>query len=243
MAAEQDVRNRAIVAEGSRLVELASGAGLTLRLFGGAAVMLHCPKLLAHGGGRAIADLDVIVAPKQGPLLGKLLCADTYEPDAKFNSTYAGTWMRFDGPLGRLDIILGSFEMSHRIDLHERFLLDIPTLPVTDLLVTKLQIVKLLPKDEADALVILREHETSRGEGDVVNVEHMQDLIKGDWGLWRTVSGNLDRLTALTDEVDILRRIQEIRSSLDSAPKNTRFRLRARVGDLIPWYMNPEAER
>jgi hypothetical protein len=243
MTGDVRVSNRALVAEGTRLVELASGAGLTLRLLGGAAVLLHCPKLLATGGERAIGDLDVIVAPKQGRLLSKLLGANAYEPDAKYNRTYVGSRMRFYGPLGRLDVILGRFEMCHRIGLQERFLLDAPTLPVTDLLVTRLQIVKLLPKDEADALDILREHETTRGEGDKVNVERMENLIKGDWRLWRTISGTLDRLTGLTGEITVLRRIQDIRSALESAPKDTRFRLRARIGDLIPWYMNPDALR
>ena len=218
-------------------MELASRAGLTLRLLGRVGVLVHCPASLAMGGERPIENLDLAVAPKQRRRLAELLRSDAYAADKKFNSRYIGSRMLFYGPLGQLHIIVGAFEMNHAIELRDRLHLDTPTLPVTDLLLAKLQILRLETPDAADALLLLREHEVAREEGDVINIGYIETLVRADWGLWRTISGNFDRLIALTSDVDAIDRIQCIRSALDNIPKSTRFKLRARLGELLPWYI------
>ena len=34
--------------------------------------------------------------------------------------------------------------------------------------------------------------------------------------------------------------VETLRAALDAAPKSARWRLRARVGDRVPWYNEPE---
>jgi hypothetical protein len=235
-------RNLDLLEEGRRLVEGAASNGVTLRLIGGVAVMSHCADVLARGGSRAIADVDAVVAPGQGRALSRFLESAGYEPERRFNALHGHHRMLFHGPLGPLDILVGVFQMCHRIDLSSRLPLDVPTVPVTDLLLTKLQVVELNEKDARDALDLLAEHDVTRTEGDAVNLDYMDSLVTGDWGLWRTVTGTLDRLRELAGP-EVTARIDEVRGSLEETPKTLRWKLRARVGDRVRWYVLPDEVR
>ena len=232
-------RNLALLEEGRRLAEEAGQQGITLRLIGGVAVMAHCPAVLSAGGSRPIADIDAVTGPRQGRLLSRFLEDRGYEPERRFNALHGARRLLFHGPLGRLDALVGVFEMCHRIDLSGRLDLDDPTVTVTDLLLTKLQVVELNEKDARDALAILAEHDLARGEGDAVNLAYLEGLVAGDWGLWRTVTGTLDRLRDLA-EAGARERIDAVRRSLDEVPKTRRWRLRARLGDRVRWYVLPD---
>jgi hypothetical protein len=232
-------RNLDLLEEGRRLVEGARAEGITLRLIGGVAVMAHCPGVLAAGGSRPIADVDAVVEPRQGRALSGYLRSAGYEPEPRFNALHGHKRMLFHGPHGPLDVLVGVFEMCHRIDLSDRLHLDDPTVTVTDLLLTKLQVVELNEKDARDALDLLAEHDLARAEGDAVNLDYLDSLVGGDWGLWRTITGTLERLRELA-EPDTRDRIDEVRRSLIEVPKTRRWKLRARVGERVRWYVLPD---
>jgi hypothetical protein len=232
-------RNLDLLEEGRRLVEGARAEGITLRLIGGVAVMAHCPGVLAAGGSRPIADVDAVVGPRQGRALSGYLLSAGYEPEPRFNALHGHQRMLFHGPHGPLDVLVGVFEMCHRIDLSDRLHLDDPTVTVTDLLLTKLQVVELNEKDARDALDLLAEHDLARAEGDAVNLDYLDSLVGGDWGLWRTITGTLERLRELA-EPEPRARIDEVRRSLIEVPKTRRWKLRARVGERVRWYVLPD---
>ena len=58
--------------------------------------------------------------------------------------------------------------------------------------------------------------------------------------MWRTMTGTLRRLPELTPDPDVRHRVDEIAESLEAAPKNWRFRARAKVGERVPWYVLPD---
>jgi hypothetical protein len=232
-------RNLDLLAEGRRLVDAADAEGITLRLIGGVAVLAHCPSLLATGGSRPIADLDAVVGPRQGRALSRFIQSGGYEPEPRFNALHGHQRMLFHGPLGQLDVLVGIFEMSHRFDLSQRLALDRPTVTVTDLLLTKLQVVELNEKDARDALDILADHEVAREEGHAVNLGYLDSLVAADWGLWRTVTGTLGRLTELA-RPDVRIKLEAISRSLNDVPKTRRWKLRARVGERVRWYVLPD---
>jgi hypothetical protein len=117
--------------------------------------------------------------------------------------------------------------------------LDDPTVTVSDLLLTKLQVVELNEKDAHDALDLLESHDVARTEGDVVNLDYIDSLVAGDWGLWRTVTGTLERLGGLAVP-DTAARISKIHQSLIDVSKTRRWKLRARVGERVRWYVLPD---
>jgi putative nucleotidyltransferase-like protein len=220
--------------EGVALVEAAAADDLMLRLLGGAAIMLHS----GVNSYRQLGDLDAVVRQEDARAIGATLRGRGYEPESRFNALHGDRRQIFHGPKGKLDVFVEVFEMCHRIALGRRLLLDSPTLTVSDLLLTKLQVVELNAKDAEDAAVLLRAHEFGHGEGDRVNLDYVTALAADDWGLWRTLTGTLERLEQL--QPDVAPKVRGLRHELDEAPKTRRFRLRARVGERKRWYELPD---
>jgi hypothetical protein len=228
----------ALYEESIALTDATAAAGVDLSLLGGAAIFLHCPEAIGAGPYRELADVDGITTKSSTRDLTAVLEARGYEPDSRFNAMHGDRRMIFKGPRGKLDIFVDVFEMCHTIDLRDRVGIEPRTLPVADLLATKLQIVELNEKDARDAAALLREHELGTGPGDHVDVDYLSGLVASDWGLWRTLDGTLASLAEL--EPDVAAPAAELRAAFEAAPKSRSWKLRARVGERKRWYELPE---
>lgn len=226
--------SEALVSEGVALVDHAQREGATVRLLGGAAVVLHASGVPY----REIGDLDAVTGRRDVKRVTQVLQDRGYEPEARFNALHGDRRLIFHGPAGKLDIFVERFEMCHRIELGDRLGLDSPTITVSDLLLTKLQVVELNEKDARDLAELLRHHELRAGEGDHFDSEYLAKLVGDDWGLWRTLVGTLARLPTLAPEVG--EQAARVRRVLDDAPKGRRFRVRAKLGDRKRWYELPD---
>jgi hypothetical protein len=111
-------------------------------------------------------------------------------------------------------------------------------LSVTDLLLTKLQVVEMNDKDVVDLTLLLESHEIASGEGDHVNSEYFGGLLGDDWGLWKTVSISLTRLRTAVPALS--EKLAELESLAESAPRSLRFKMRGLVGERTRWYEEPE---
>lgn len=241
-------RNLGLISEGRRLVDLAAGHGIVARLLGGAAILIHCPDALALGGYREIGDVDLVVASGGERRLADLLVTEQYQPESRFNALHGHSRMLFYGPLSQLDILVGSFSMCHTIKLDKRLGLDDPTLTVTDLLLTKLQIVELNSKDALDLAALIREHPViARSDAtqaaDSIDLAYLGGLVSDDWGLWRTVTGTVQRLREENYGQPVTEKLDAIDDHLRRVPKTTRHKLRARVGDRVMWFKEPDEVR
>jgi hypothetical protein len=194
------------------------------------------------------------------------LSNEGYTPDKRHNALFGGKQAYFvDVPRSRpVDVLVDSLEMCHRFEFGNRLALSSPTLPLAELLLSKLQIVKINRKDVLDALVLLAEHPLGPDDGHPdsrhglgsINVPRILSITSNDWGWWRTVTGNLDTLdrylaVELTPEdldlnngrtvlFDPAAQITALRTAIDDAPKSTRWKLRSRVGERQAWYNDPE---
>jgi hypothetical protein len=228
----------AMLREGVRLVDAMAQRQITLRLLGGAGVFEHCPRALEAGPYRELADLDAMTTRVDAGRVAAELAAEGYEPEARFNALHGDRRMIFQGPLGKLDVFVDDFEMCHVLDLRDRIGLDERTLTVSDLLLTKLQIVELNAKDADDARALLAEHDLAAGHGDHVDVPYLASLVAGDWGLWRTVTGTLRQLAALRP--DVAAPATALVAAFETVPKTRSWRMRARIGERKRWYELPD---
>ena len=238
-----------IVAEARRLVREASSRGVPVRLVGGLAVRLHAEPL--HPAfAREYKDIDLVTLRGRGGDVGALLEGLGYTGATEFNALNGHRRLMYgDERTGRrLDVFVGEFAMCHRIPVTERIDRDPTTLPLAELLLTKLQIVELNERDLVDSAALLHHHDVGDDDDDAVNADRAAALCAADWGLWRTVTMNLDRVAggvdalALTEpERDVIRdRTGRLRARLDAEPKPRGWRIRDRVGDRKRWYELPE---
>lgn len=232
--------NGQLLEEALRVIDRAAHAGVTARLIGGLAILQHDSELRARGGSRPINDIDLMVPTGQHRGLAAVLVEAGYTPEERFNALNGHRRMLFHGARSDLDVLVGIFEMCHRIDMSAEFALDSPTLPVTDLLLTKLQIVKLNAKDAGDVVDLLRSHSLGEGPGDHIDLSRFRALVRDDWGLWRTITGTLRTIVEMDPPAGVAGQLQVLLAALDDAPKSTRWRVRARVGERVAWYVLPD---
>jgi hypothetical protein len=239
-----------VIDEARRLLAAAEEFGVPLRLIGGAAVRLHVVGDLHPSFRREIRDIDVVTARGQGRRAAEFLEAQGYEPNRTFNAMHgARRALFYDHPHGRqVDLFVDVFEMCHVLPLGEQLERDPQTLPLADLLLTKLQIVKLNAKDCSDAYALLLEHEVGPDDAERIDPGRVADLCARDWGLYRTTQLNVERLAAdlrssgLSDaeQAVVQERLAALVDAIERRPKSVRWRARARVGDRVRWYEEPE---
>src|SRR4029450_517652 len=104
---------------------------------------------------------------KAGGATTKLFKAGGYEPHVAFNALHGGDRLLFfDNDHDRqVDVFVGVFSMCHKIPLDGRIEVDPVSIPLAELLLTKLQVVELNEKDVRDALALLHDHEVGGGGG------------------------------------------------------------------------------
>src|SRR2546428_12757080 len=89
--------------------------------------------------------------------------------------------------------------MCHAIDLRDRLHEPEGVLTPADLLLTKMQIVKLNAKDLMDIVALLLDHPVGAGDGEGINAAYVARLLARGWGFYPTLQLNMDRIrTALT---------------------------------------------
>ena len=137
---------------------------------------------------RSYADIDLVCGRKAGRETSRFLVASGYEANERFNAMNGSERMIFhDPPNGRhIDLFVGGFRMCHALPLADRFEHDSPTLPLAELLLTKLQVVQMNAKDANDIIALLLDHDVGESDDDTVNSAYVAELLARDWGLWRT---------------------------------------------------------
>jgi len=223
------------------------------RLIGALAFRTHCPQFghLQTALGRVFTDIDFASYRRFFPDLQRLFGALGYEEDKMVSRLFGEGRMLFHDPAysRHVDVFFDRLHFSHTIPLDGRLEADSPTLPLAELLLEKMQIARINEKDLIDTIMLLREHPLGPGDDETVNLGVVTGLTSRDWGLWRTVTGNLTivgehlliypQLNA-GDRRIVAERLQELLQAIDDAPKTPGWRLRAAVGERLKWYEDVE---
>src|SRR6201990_3476227 len=238
-----------IVAEGERVLGLASGDGVAVRLLRGVAVRLHDPTL-PPAFDRAYKDLDFAVPKGGSAAADRLLRGAGYEPHVAFNALNQKERMLFfDTAHDRqVDVCVGAFRMCHEIPLSDRLAVQERTVPLAELLLTKLQIIELNEKDVRDTLLLVPGHEVADEDGAAINGARIAELCAGDWGLWRTITANVEKVSEHASDYEVppedrermTARLGEVLERIEAAPKTRGWKLRAKIGERKRWYELPE---
>lgn len=243
-----------IVEESKRILNAAEEQGIMLRLFGGLAIRFHCPSASHRQLTRNYADIDFMGLRKQGKEIRKLFQSLGYAPRERFNAMQGDRRLIFQDvqTQRRIDIFLDIFEMCQRFDFRNRLSLDKTTIPLADLLATKLQVVEMTEREYKDMIALLHDHEIGDTDADeVINGKYLAQLCADDWGIYKTFTINIANvLNALTnynleakDKDVIQKRLQNLLNVIEAAPKSVKWKMRASVGEKMRWYELPEADK
>ncbi len=214
---------------------------------------MRCPSASNPPLSRRYVDIDVIGHRKESAKISQLFKELGYSPRERFNA-FQVTRLIFNDLKNarRVDVFLDVFEMCHKFNFKNRIDLETRTLPIADLLSTKLQIVEINEKDMKDIMAMLLDHDLAAGDlEDGINTSYMARLCAEDWGIYKTFTTNLAKVPEFADVVGlgeeqrrrVLERAETLRKAIEGAPKTMGWKMRATVGERKRWYELPEADR
>jgi hypothetical protein len=237
--------------EAARAMDAVAAAGLAMRLTGGVAIATISPSALRPPLQRAYGDIDFVGRRQDVRAIEELFAGLGYSAEEEFNSLHGERRLFFIDRANQreADVFLDSVPACHQLDLRDRLAIAPRTIPAADLLLSKLQVVNTTPKDYQDAIAVLADHELVEADGPQgIAMERLEEVCCSDWGWWKTVTmvagPTLEMARRLNAEGKIGpeagERLAAIAERLDSAPKSRKWKLRARVGERVSWYEEPE---
>ncbi len=226
---------------------------IIMRLIGALAFRTHCPQFgyIQDELGRKFTDIDFASYPRFFKDIARLMAELGYEEDKTVTQLFSESRLLFHDPLyGRhIDVFFNKLDFCHPINLIGRLEKETLTLPLAELLLEKMQIVKINEKDLIDTIMLLREHPIGNKDEETINGELIATILANDWGFWRTVSGNLKLLNEELDHYQHLNaedrqvvreRINQLLQQIEAQPKSTKWKIRAAIGEKVKWYKDVE---
>lgn len=239
----------AFEAEGERLLSEAEAVGVTLRLLGALAFARRCPRhaYLQETLNRVYTDIDFAGYGKQGERIREFLATQGYVDDAQTYVDSEGSRLVAVHPQTglHLDVFLDRLEFCHTIPWAGRLEIDRETIPLAEMLMQKMQIVEINEKDLIDTIMLLLEHPLGDSDHDEINIALVARVCGRDWGWWRTVTMNLDKVRQMAvsyqqlgddEKARVAGQVALALERIQAEPKSLAWKLRARVGERKKWY-------
>jgi hypothetical protein len=247
MADTVDETNLLHTAQG--LIDEAGERNIALRLLGGLAIRYLTPDVPHRT--RTAQDLDFASLGSTRRPLTDFLAERGFQPDRNFNALYGNKQLYFAHPETGLaiDVMVDKVEMCHTLKFADRLTRLQYTLDPMDLLLSKLQIIELNEKDADDCLRLLVTFPLAESDDpQSMDLRIFSSLLGDDWGWWRTVTLNLDRIGKLLDAgdrgiagpVDPRAALATLEQTAQNTPKSRGWKLRSRIGERKRWYELPE---
>jgi len=248
----------ALTNEAVAIVEKARSEGIVLRILGAVAVRLHSEgyssthRELDRLGqtGVSFTDLDLIGYSSQKGRIRKLMEELLgFTISRQFLLLYGSERLLYRHAAGlyTIDIFLDKLTFSHDIFFGNspnggRLELDYPTIPLSDLLLEKLQIHEINEKDIKDLVVLLLAHEHGLGNREAFDIDYLPAVLGNDWGFWQDAKTNLKKVLACASTYhamgllsyqflqEIQRKAGVLMNSLENCPKTENWKKRAKAG-------------
>lgn len=219
-----------IVHLGCEVVDALRDRKMTARLFGGTAI-----ELLTGASARP-KDIDIVVPHNMVPAATKCLSSLGWRLERRSLLLGDRQHALMTDRSGRcqLDIFGDPLRFNHTIRLANRFDLLPYSISVSDLLLTKLQIVCPVKKDMLD---IARLCAFIAGGGVEDAEKRIVDVTCSEWGFYHTALKNLatTKTSCVLDD-SAGRFMTRLSHAMADAPKSLRWRLRSVFGELYKWY-------
>ena len=260
--------------EAETIVKEADKKGVTMRILGGLGIAIHCQdsrdlaKKLGRVGtgavkGQEYSDIDFVSYAKYRDRVKDFFSEMGYAKRRATLSSAASERQIYYHPKGwfYVDVFFNKLLVAnHPLDFTGRLELDRPTIPVTDLLLEKIQMWEAFSvKDLKDCLLLLKAHKVEeKGGRESIDAQYIAKLLSSDWGFWYTATTNLKKIKRLISEIDklgaeveidpksletedreeISQKLETLLTRIDTEPKSFGWKMRSKAGTMKKWY-NP----
>ena len=232
-----------------QIIDSAERNDVRLRLLGGLAFKRLCPSSMDPRYFRENKDIDLMGKRENSREIVKIMETLGYKPRDLFNKLNMGQRLIYYdmGNKRRVDLSLDEFVMCHKFNFKESILAGTYTLPITQLLMTKLQVVEKTEKEYKDLIVAFHDFDVTSGR-DGIRGDEIADLCSKDWGVYTTFIKSLEALLEKTrslpeaERMIVTSRVQKLTRMMESEPKSFGWRMRARIGERTRWYDLPEKD-
>jgi Icc-related predicted phosphoesterase len=246
-------REKRFMEEALRVIDLGEREGFIFRLMGAISVKLHCPRYehLYAQMERTLTDIDYATYGKYRERVGGFFKDLGYTPNEQVIAFYGKQrhiyWS--DSNQWQVDLFFDELDMCHKVDFRGRLELDKPTITLADIVLEKMQIVRINEKDVKDTIILLLEHGIGDTDSDEVNGAYIADLLRSDWGYYHTVTTNLKKVSEFAGRYESLSADEKakVRSEartllerIEAAEKTMKWKLRSKVGTKVKWYKEVE---
>jgi hypothetical protein len=241
--------DREFITYANNIVAEAQTQGAVVRLLGAVAFNIHCPTYghFQHEAKRHFTDLDFAAYFSHNAAIRKAFTKLGFEEDREVAVVFARERMIYNMPGTELhvDIFFDKLNFCHPIPWAGRLEVDSPTIPLAELLLEKMQIVQINPKDIIDTIMLLREHPLDQSDHDTINASRIAAMCAKDWGLWRTVTMNLKKTVEISKEYTwladadrdiVIDKIVQLLKIIDAQPNSSSWNIRNKIGDRVKWY-------
>jgi hypothetical protein len=232
------------------LLDAAKTRGMELRLFGSLACWILCTDTRIYFDAADSArerDIDFFNCGATNFDIQTLLVREGFKFEGIEDS--AGTSkMRFQSQSSvGVDIYGGRFRFSHSLALSRRICSgsEGPTLSVSHLLLSKLQIAKFEDTDKFDVAMLATQFGIGATDEQEINAQMIASTAAKDWGLWfdvqnniHTTQGWLQREASFipTEMVSsALDRLNALDDLLIKSDKTLRWKARSWIGKRVDW--------
>jgi hypothetical protein len=249
---EQWPSPEAFIEEAQACVQAAADQGLILRVMGGLAIFLHSQEhrelweKLGRLGKKIFTDIDYVAYGKHRVKMIKFFQNRGFMINHKMLYHYGKTRQIYYGQkIPMAEVFYDQMHFNHPISFKKRLEQDSPTFPVAELLLQKLQMVRMNDKDIKDVIILLRAQELGSDDKDTINPTRIAYVLCRDWGFYHTATENLRKIRSTLDSysVDgaadkkvISERISELLESLEKQPKSLKWKSRRMIGTKVRWY-------
>jgi hypothetical protein len=245
------------VQEAKSIVEKAQAYGVFLRVLGATAFRIHCPEYIdIHiAMGRELSDIDFASYAKEGKKVEEFFTRHQFNTDRKQAALTPGLFEGrhiYESPVNGLhvDIFEDKLNMCHVVSFHNRLQIDTPTIPLAELTLEKVQIIRINEKDVKDMLMLFAAHPVGDHDNETINGKYIADIMSKDWGFYHTSTMNLGKIRSgieryqtffkPQDVQNIASRIDLLVKMIEQAPKSLKWKTRAAVGTRMQWYNDVE---
>jgi len=216
-----------------RIIGEGEKVGIRLRLFGGVAFKVLCPSANKPPLYRTNRDLDFMARRENFKKVDTLLRSLGYQPRKVFNALNAGERAIYSNN-DKVDIFYDTFRMCHTFNFRDSLLPNAYTLPLTDRIITKLQVIEITEAELKDLSAAFEDFDFSK---DGIDGMRIIEMCRKDWGLFATFTRSLTTINAYHPNPKVVK----LKEMIENAPKSIGWKMRSKIGEKAKWYEEPES--